>query len=362
MKKILIINPFGIGDVIFSTPLIWALRKNYPNSSICYICNKRAYDIIKSNPCLNKLFIYEKDDYRALWAKSRIKCIKKVLDFLKMVKTEKFDIVIDLSLAYQYSFLLKLIGVKKRLGFNYRNRGKFLTDKLTINGFDDKHVIEYYLDLLKLLGIDSSEYSNIPRVYLAEKDTVWAGAFLKDNSVNQTDLLIGIIPGCGASWGKDAVCRRWSKNNFARVADDVIDKYGAKVLLFGDSKEVEICADVQKSMRHKAIMCCGKTSLGGFLGLLNKCELVITNDGGPLHMAIGVGARTISIFGPVDERIYGPYPQSDKHVVISRNDISCRPCYKKFKYNLCEDRVCLNNISVDEVLSAVGDVLAINRK
>ncbi len=355
--NILIINPFGVGDVIFSTPLIEVLKDNYPDSFIGYICNKRAYEVIKANPHLNKIFIYEKDDYRITWQKSKIECIKKVLNFLKEIKKEKFDVIIDLSLGYQYSMFLKFIGVRRRLGFNYRNRGRFLTAKVNIDGFNDKHVIEYYLDILKLLNIDTTKYKLKPKVYLTKDDTIWANGFLRDNNIKKEDLLIGIIPGCGASWGMDAEYRRWNKEKFAKVADYAIGRHNAKVVLFGDSKEIRICEDIQRLMKNDVVVACGKTTLGEFIGILSMCKLVITNDGGPLHMAVGLGIKTVSIFGPVDETVYGPYPLDSNHIVISKKEMPCRPCYQKFKYKMCQDRICLKNIKTEEVTEAMDRLL-----
>lgn len=357
-QRILIVNPFGIGDVIFSTPLVEILKEKDPSCFIGYICNRRAYEIIKSNPKIDKIFVYEKDDYRKTWEESRIECLKAVWNFLKTIKKEKFDCAIDLSLGYQYSLLLRLIGIKNRFGFNYRKRGKFLTAKITIDGFSDKHVIEYYCDILKFLDIDATDFKISPKVYVTAQDVEWADDFLKANGASKDDLLIGVIPGCGASWGMDARHRRWDRSGFAKVCDGLIERYGAKVVLLGDKHEVEISEDIKNRMKNRVIMACGKTNLRNFLGIINRCKLIITNDGGPLHMAVGLGLNTISIFGPVDEKIYGPYPMNNGHIVISKADVRCRPCYKKFKYKICENRTCLTSIKADEVLKAADRLLS----
>jgi len=93
------------------------------------------------------------------------------------------------------------------------------------------------------------------------------------------------------------------------------------------------------------------------MGILTRCTLVVTNEGGPLHMAVALGVKTVSLFGPVDEKTYGPYSMNDDHIVVSRKDVGCRPCYKKFKYNNCEKRLCLDSITVDEVLEAAERLL-----
>ena len=355
--NILIVNPFGIGDVMFSTPLIEILKENYPNSYIAYICNRRAYDILIANPHLDKVFVYEKDEYRAAWKSSKKEFAKKLLDFLKSLKREKFDLVIDLSLGHQYSLVLKLIGVRNRIGFNYRGRGRFLTKKIELTGFDKKHVVEYYLDILKLLNIDTAKYNVRPKLYLTDRDIVWADKFLENHKISASDLLIGVIPGCGASWGVDAKRRRWSMEGFASLCDGAIEKYGAKVILFGDPKEVDICKGVQARMRNKVINAAGRTNLRDLIGLLSKCKLAVSNDGGPLHLAVGIGLRTVSFYGPVDENIYGPYPLGPKHIVIAKHDLTCRPCYNRFKYKKCDNRLCLDLITSEEALNAIGKIL-----
>ena len=95
-KKILVINPFGIGDVLFSTPLIRALRDTHPDSYIGYFCNRRAREVLGSNPNIDRIFVYEKDDYRACWKESRLKCAMKILGLLNDIAKERFDTAIDL--------------------------------------------------------------------------------------------------------------------------------------------------------------------------------------------------------------------------------------------------------------------------
>jgi lipopolysaccharide heptosyltransferase II len=355
--KILIVNPFGIGDVIFSTPLVEILKKSCPQNSVNYLCNRKVSDLLRTNPNLDKVFVYEKDDYRQAWKLSKIEFMKMVLSLLGAIRREKFDMAIDLSLGSQYGMFLKILGVKRRIGFNYRNRGRFLTEKIEMDGFNDKHVVEYHLDVLKILGVDVKKYKIKPRVYLTEDDAARVGRILEDTNVAEGDLVIGLVPGCGASWGPDARYRHWGIKKFASLADKIMEKYGAKIILLGDSKDVEICKTVQGLVGGRTIMLCGKTTIGESLGLLSRCRLVVTNEGGPLHMAIGLGVRTVSIFGPVNERIYGPYPTSPDHIVISKSGIPCRPCYRKFKFKPCADTVCLDKIEVEDVLEGVDRLL-----
>ena len=151
--RVLIVNPFGIGDVIFTTPIIRAIKNTSRDTFVGYLCNKRTKPVLDRNPYINTTFEYEKDDYRALWKESKIKCLKTFFDFLGEIKRNNFDLVIDLSLAKHYAFLAWFLGIKKRVGFNYKKRGRYLTHKVKLKSYEKKHVVEYYLDLLKLLNI-----------------------------------------------------------------------------------------------------------------------------------------------------------------------------------------------------------------
>ncbi len=353
MKKILIINIFGIGDVLFTTPLISNLKSHTPDSFIGYIANKRAAAVLTGNPKVDKVFIYEKDDYTDLYRKSKIAFIKKLSTALAEIKKEKFDLVIDLSLHKHASFLMWLIGIKQRMGFNYKNRSPFLTKKIRLEGYEGKHVVDHYLSLLEEIGISAAHETL--ELFPSKADQKKAEDWLKNQGIRPGELIVGIVPGGGASWGKAATYKRWPAIKYAELADKMVEKFSAKIILMGDIFEQELCLQVKKAMRQKAFEVQGETTLGEFAALLAKCRLAIVNDGGPLHIAVAAGTKTVSIFGPVDDKVYGPFPSKGHAVVTS--DVSCRPCYRRFRVADCEHHNCLNLININQVLEKVGQVL-----
>jgi len=353
--RILIINPFGIGDVLFTTPLIKSLRAQFKGSFIGFICNSRVAPVLSHNKNLNEVFIFDKGDYKELWRRSKTRCIGQFLKFLKQIRSRKFDVAIDLSLGHQYAFFLALLGVPVRIGYNFKNRGRFLTHKIDISGYHDKHIVEYYLDLLNLLYAEQPLYKNL-EIFIPDEDLKWADAFLTKNGIKHGQKILAVIPGGGASWGKSAVYKRWPTEYFAQAADSLIDKYGVEIIFMGNNDDSGLCDSALKSMRNKAVSACGKTNLLQFAALLKRCELAICNDGGPLHMAVATGTKTVSIFGPVDENVYGPYPPGAGHIVV-KEDIDCMPCYQEFKFRQCADRRCLVNIMPQDVLKAAESLL-----
>ncbi|MDD5072417.1 MAG: glycosyltransferase family 9 protein [Candidatus Omnitrophica bacterium] len=355
LKNILIINPFGIGDVLFTTPLIEALSARTEGSGIGFLCNRRTEPLLRANPKIKWVFVYEKDELRALWKRSKAGYFKRFFALAKDIREKKFDAAIDLSLSREYWFLCFLSGIKERIGFDYKNRGSCLTRKITIDGYHDKHVIEYYLGLLRFMGVEPAQKGI--SLYLSQGDKEWARGFLRTNGIKERELLVGIAPAGGASWGREAAIKHWRSEGFAGVADRLIEERGAKVIIMGSEAEAGICEKTAKAMRNPAVMACGKTTLLQSAALMALCDLVIANDGGPLHLAVAAGARTVGIFGPVDENVYGQYPPSARHKVV-KEDIACRPCYRDFRMKECGDRKCISGISAEAVFKAATEALA----
>jgi len=353
VRKILIINIFGIGDVLFTTPLIANIKTNFPQMFVGYVANRRTAPLVLDNPKIDRVFIYERDEYHALYRKSRIRFLKRFLEDLKAIQKENFDLVIDFTLNGNTSFLMWLIGIKERMGFNFKNRSPFLTRKIKLEGYEGKHIVEYYLTFCQELGLPLSEpHMEIP---ISQEEEYWAQKILQRNNLSWSKPLVGLVPGGGASWGKEAVYKLWSAENYAKLADKIVEKFAAAIILMGDQQEKDLCARVAKSMQHKPILLAGQTTIKQLAALCALCRCVIVNDGGPLHVAVTAGAKTVSIFGPVDEKVYGPYP-SENHVVVTK-DIACRPCYRRFRRAQCEHISCLSTLTVEEVFERIREVL-----
>jgi ADP-heptose:LPS heptosyltransferase len=355
-ERVLIVNPFGIGDVLFTTPVIRAVRRAFPQSRLGYLCNRRTERILQGNPHLDELFIYEKDEMVRLWRTSKRACLAYVGGLLRRIRQAKFDLVIDLSLGERYSFLLKLLGVPRRIGFHYRRRGRFLTERLPIDGYHAAHVVEYYGRLLRFVGIQLLDESL--ELHASHEDERWAHQWAREH-LRGGQLSVGMAPAGGISWGGDAPFRRWSFESFAAVGDALIERYGAQVLLFGEATDGPLCKTVVRLMKRPSIDLSGQTTLGQFVSLLGHLGLVICNDGGPLHLAVSQGVKTVSIFGPVDPTVYGPHPSIRlHHRVVCREGLPCRPCYHQFKLPPCPyERACLSFVHPDEVLEACHDLL-----
>lgn len=347
--KILIANPFGIGDVLFTTPVISNIKSRYPDAEIAYLCNRRVAPLLEQDPRLYKIFVYEKDELKDAWQKSRCMCLKEVHHLLAQIKHEHFDSVLDFSLAGEFGFFFWLAGIKKRIGFDYKKRSTFLNKKIQLKAFKDKHVIEYYSDLLKLINIEPKE-KHI-RVFMSKDEEKQAKSLFEANNISTKKKIVAVIPGGGASWGRHSYRKNYPADRFAAVADELIKECNAQVLILGDKKEEAILNKVRGKMKQKPSLVKADFTLREFIAILSQCSLALCNDGGPLHVAVGLGVATVSVFGPVDEAVYGPYPSDKKHIAIKAH-LECRPCYKNFKLPECKTARCLQDLAPDVIFKA----------
>ncbi len=356
-RSFLIMNPYGIGDVLFSTPVISSLRAYDSDCRVFYLCNQRTYDIVKDIPGLTGFFIYDRDDFVRVKSVSFVQWTKKWWNFIQSIRREKIQIALDFSLNTGIGAIPFLAGIPRRVGLNYRRRGRFLTDSVAITGFEGRHAAEHYLMALKPLGIPVVHNGLMIGINDAAK--VRADRFLEERAVSATDRVIGIAPCGGQAFGPEANIKRWPEEYFADLINVFAQRFPSKILLFagpGEQKEIDRIMAMVKD--PSACFSLTQASLSECAALVDRCELFIGNDTGPLRFADALKKKIIAFFGPVDEKVYGLFPFDAQRHRYMFSDVPCRPCYQKFRIRQCAmDRACLKNISVDQVVNAVEELI-----
>ncbi len=351
-SKILVINPYGIGDVLFTTPLLSNLREFYPQSKIGVVLGSRTRQILEFNGDVDNIYMFDKGLFDKL---GFFKGWKYLMKFCRAIREEKYELLIDLSNSSQYGFVEKFfLNVPRRIGFNYKGRGRYLTQTIKLKGFSDKHVVDYYLSLLELLGLAPVKKS---LKFPLKQDVIdKVSKYLLSKRIEEKNLLITVVPAGGLSWSEKAAYKQWPQEKYAQLADKLISELKAKVVIAGSELDQDICRNVINLMKSKEVEIVCNFNILEFAALCGRSNLVVCNDGGPLHVAVSENTPTISFFGPVDEKVYGPYPAGDNHIVITK-EIKCRPCYQKFRFTECGTKDCLNLITVDEAFSSIKKIL-----
>ena len=166
----------------------------------------------------------------------------------------------------------------------------------------------------------------------------------------KTDKAEGIKIGINPAG--DRQNRRWSPDNYAFVADNLIEHFNAKVVLLGGPGEEEIARHIENKMGNDAINLAGKLTLDELTYIISQFDLLVTNDSGPMHIAAAVKTPLVAIFGPEDPALMGPYTSANLYRIVFK-DVDCRPCTKKE----CSQPVCLDLIRPEEVSEKCFEML-----
>jgi len=340
IKRILIVRTDRIGDVVLSTPVITAARKVFPNAYIAMMVSPQTQEIVRGNPYLNEVIVYDK--------KLKHKNIFKTLGFIARIKEKKFDLALILHSTNRVNCICFLAGIPKRVGYKRSKMDFLLTDKLEYTKrLGEKHESEYSLDVLRYIGVKAENSPLVMNIKKEDKKNI--NDLLKSFGLKDKEKFIVLHPGASC------VSKMWPQENFARVADSLAKRFNVKVVLVSSFDQVKIAEEVKNLMNDKPLFLCGKTSLGQLGALFEKASLFISNDSGPVHIACAVGVPVISIFGR-NEKGLSPVRWrglSDKNIVLHK-DVGCNEC---LAHNCKKGFLCLKSVTVDEVIQKASELL-----
>ncbi len=330
-KKILIINVNWLGDVIFSTPFIRAVRETYPESYIACVVVPRCREILEANSRINELITFNENGFDA--------GIIGKIRFIMKLRREKFDAAFILHRSFTRALITSLAGIKERIGYDTKGRGFLLTKKLK-QPDRDIHKVEYFLKLAEAAGADISKKNY--ELFLTDADRRKADAILASLDIKAGERFIVLNP--GGNWDP----KRWPAENFFSLGDRLAEKYGVKILISGGKKDEGLAEEIARGMHYKAVSLCGKTSVRELAAIFEKAGLVVSGDSGPMHISVSTGTATIAIFGPTSPGITGPYG-GGRYTVIQK-DIGCAvPCYDMS----CKENRCMKAVAVEDVMAVI---------
>lgn len=333
-NKILIIRTDRIGDALLSTPAIKAVRRNFPFAHIAVMARPYAEEIVLGSPYIDEVILYDKD--------KKHKSIFSTLKFAFNLRKKRFDLALILHPTNRVNIISFLANIPERIGWN-RKLGFLLTRKLADKKYlGEKHEIEYTLDIIKEIGIETKD--KIPFMPLRKDHRKNVEDFFEKNNIGGKDRLIAINP--------TASCpsKMWPLENFIELSNELAKRYNAKILVISGPKDSQKIEGFIKSLDN-AIDAGGKVSVGGLAWLLKKSRLLISNDSGPVHIAASVGTPVIAIFGRsqpgLSPKRWGPVGRND---IFLQRSAGCEIC---LAHNCVKDFSCLKAIKVEDVLDAV---------
>ncbi|HDZ77015.1 MAG TPA: lipopolysaccharide heptosyltransferase II [Candidatus Omnitrophica bacterium] len=335
--KILIFNVNWLGDVLFSTPAIKLIRKIYPHAFIACIVPPRCKEILEENPNLDEIIVFdERGIHRSIWEK---------LKFIKLLYRKKFNKAFLFHRSFTRALVLYLARIPERIGYYTKKRFYLLTSAIKSPDTSKMHRADYYLYIVAEHEKYTGEINFKPDFFISQNDKEIVAALLKEEGVGDNDFTVVLNP--GGNWTQ----KRWPKENFSVLSAVLIRDYGAKIILTGAAKDKDLADEIANLSGMPLINLCGKTNLKQLAALMQKVDVVVSNDSGPLHIGSSVGAKIIGIFGPTSILLTGPY-KIDNSKTISR-DVGCAiPCYKQG----CSDIRCMKAVTIDDVLDVIKKI------
>lgn len=336
--RILLTRMKFIGDVVLTTPVIRSVRNAFPDAYIAYMGDKRAVALLEHNPNVDEIIPFD-FSRPTLLEQSRVAWL---------LRRRKFDLAIDLFSNPRSALLTRITGAPVRVGAERKGRGKLYTVQVRDDG-KPKSAVAFHNQFIEAAGIAPTAFR--PEIFLTDDERREARIYLQwldyeHSPLDLTKPLIGLHP--GATWP----AKRWLPERFAALADLLVAKSGAQIILTAGPGDTEVIREVAaKSFANVKII--QGLPLRQLAAIISQCAAYVANDNGTMHISAAVGTPTIGIFGPGEENIWFPYAAAEGHRAL-RRDVPCHPCHLDFCNREGDGFMeCMKLLTVEEVFKSV---------
>jgi heptosyltransferase II len=341
IERLLVRGTNWVGDAVMSVPALKEIRRCFPNAAISLLVRPWVQDVYAAVTFVDEVLPYDKTGIHRGWAGMRRLCTD--------LHARRFEMAILLQNAVEAALIALGARIPLRIGYARDGRGPLLTHRIRIDPDVRKvHQAYYYLGILAGAGLvgqrpwTRADYE-LPsiRVEVRDADRCSAREMLRIHGVDHSHPIVGMNP--GASYGG---AKRWPVERYAAVADSLAHQASARIVIFGAPNERHIAEEVAASMQSNPLVLAGRTTLGQLMGLIRECDLFITNDSGPMHLAAALDVPQLAIFGSTSETATGPLSVTAQ---VVKHQVDCNPCFLR---ECPIDFRCMLEITVDQVLGA----------
>lgn len=343
-QRVLVVDLDNLGDLLLATPAVRALRHRFPAARLDALVTTYAAPAWQGNPHIDEILTCDKG-VAAGPLRSRARLAWRL-------RRRRYDLGVILEAHWGYAgfaeLLLAAAGIPQRLGRDLGKHRDLLTGAAPVR---QQHWVDAYLDVVALAG--ALPDGEAMEVHIRPEDAAAAAAWAKANGVDRSPPLV-LFPG----GNQHLISRRWGADGFAAVGDALARRLDPPVVIIGGPQDTAVAGDVLRRMTMRVVSAAGALSWGATGALLRGCRLFVTNDSGPLHLAVAVGAPTVAVFGPTDPAVFGP--RHAPHAVV-RVALPCSPCIRVGDFPACPIQPrehCLSSVTPDTVLAAADALLA----
>ena len=338
IKKILVRGPNWLGDAVMCEPALCGLRRLFPDAQIALLVKPAVADLFAGHPALTRVLTYDtKGAHAGLSGKWVL---------AGQLRRQSFDLAVLFQNAFEAAFLTFLAGVPRRYGYATDGRSLLLSDPVAV---PDRrtldHQVRYYWDLLKPLGL-MGDPSAPELVVFPEEEQAMAGRFAQ-GGLTASDVVVGINP--GSTYGG---AKRWLPERFAEVTERLCRTIResrdqqVSVVILGAKGEERLGQEIAARLSSRSLVLSGATTIRELMAAVKQCDVLLTNDTGPMHIASAFQVPVVAIFGPTDWRTTSPFGSA--HAIV-RQPVDCAPCLLR---ECPIDHRCMTRVTVDQVYEA----------
>ncbi|HYQ48560.1 MAG TPA: lipopolysaccharide heptosyltransferase II, partial [Thermodesulfovibrionales bacterium] len=331
-----------IGDAVMTIPALRALKRAAPGMRISLLVKPWVAPLFERDPAVDEIILYT-DEFKGISGKLKLS---------RDLKARGFCMAVLFQNAFDAAFLTFLAGIPRRMGYSRDGRRLLLTHPVAFDSYArNLHHIDYYLNLVRRAGFEA--VPGMPWIFLGLEERIKA----RDMLASMKRPIVAINP--GATYGSS---KRWHPGRFAEVADAVMRELGGSIILLGGPKETLIADEILRSADSSLITAgsllnlAGRTSLRELISVISECDMLLTNDSGPMHVGYAVGTPIVAIFGSTSPEHTGPAGMSD---IVIRKAVACAPCFERECRK--KELECMDRITSSEVFDGVKRLVRTKR-
>lgn len=319
--RVLLIRPDHLGDCVLTLPAIAQLRESLPDAHLSVLAGPWSAEIFRRGPRLDALRTLSFPGFTRAsepWIGEPYALL--VREALKL-RRQRFDVAVVLRPDHWWGALLAaLAGIPVRIGFEVPECRPFLTDSLSLPDSEHSAALSFMLlgRVCEALGVTPADRWDEPVFHISRNERDQARIISERIEPSEGPFVI-LHPGSGAS------LKNWPPESWAAVLDSARSELGARTLIAHGPGEELIADSIRQAAREPHPVVTTERDVGLLAALLERADIVLGSDSGPLHLAAAVGTPTIRLYGPTDPAVYGPWPTVENHIAL-RSDLPCSPC------------------------------------
>jgi lipopolysaccharide heptosyltransferase I len=335
-ERIALVKPSALGDIVHSLPVLTALRRRYPHAHITWVVNRVYEPLLRGHRDLDDTLAFDRRASRNGWRAAA----KSWLWFLRELRRRRFDLVIDLQGLFRTALMVAATGARRRVGLRTAREGATwsYTDIIPVANYDDLHAVDRYWLAAEALGA-----GDVPRQFhipIPDEARRWADERTKD--CPRPWLMVGP----GSRWPT----KRWPPEHFAALAERAQADFGGTVFFVGGSDETPLARAIQSRLNGLSRDWTGRTTLPQLAALLERADVMLANDTGPLHLATALGRPVVAPYTCTKVRLCGPYGVERGAVETT---VWCRGSYVR----RCRRMECMRELTPDRLWPLLHEVL-----